>query len=370
MTVCHASRGGVFIALYDEETLQLYLKEGLYATLMRPWTPQSSRQSKHFAALADFCTIRPGAEIFFFLKRKIYYGGRVESGLRESGVNHPKFILNGDASKWGIWGKTPLVWDESKRQRYKATSDSGHFLISTSDGDVRHQPYLIKFTPCAELVGRWIKSDELYWAVARKKTYPMPSNSMQGMSFCTLSPGEVNIALGLLRESKKAIDLDHDEGSACLTGTPFDQAEFKGVGLPKSLRDAFDHAFNENEIECFLLANPTLFSQFVPLASSDVLARQVPVCPFKSGGMDRTDIAIYSASDPRYEMTPRAIIEVKRNVDNGGGFKQLAKYLEWLAIVEGRDFARSVDALLVAPGLTPRAMPPFEWPNIRFAALE
>ena len=47
-------QGGLFIALYDEKSLKLYLQKGLYGFLMKPVFSQvSSSRSKHYAVLAD-----------------------------------------------------------------------------------------------------------------------------------------------------------------------------------------------------------------------------------------------------------------------------------------------------------------------------
>ena len=45
---------GVFITLYDEETLNLYLYKGIYGFLMKPVYEQVSSCSNHYKALADY----------------------------------------------------------------------------------------------------------------------------------------------------------------------------------------------------------------------------------------------------------------------------------------------------------------------------
>ena len=70
--------GGLFVALYDEESLKLYLDKGLYGFLMKPvMTPKPTAQSRYFAILADYACSREGTDVFFFLKRKIVYGGKI-----------------------------------------------------------------------------------------------------------------------------------------------------------------------------------------------------------------------------------------------------------------------------------------------------
>ena len=63
--------GGLFIALYDEDSLKLYLNKGLYGFLMPPIKESvPSSHSRHYAILADYACSREGAELFFFLKTK------------------------------------------------------------------------------------------------------------------------------------------------------------------------------------------------------------------------------------------------------------------------------------------------------------
>ena len=62
---------GVFIALYDQETLKLYLEKGIYGFLMSPENQESPR-SKHYNALADYSCLRKGQHVFFFLKGKSF----------------------------------------------------------------------------------------------------------------------------------------------------------------------------------------------------------------------------------------------------------------------------------------------------------
>lgn len=351
---------GAFIALYDEATLKLYLKHGAYATLLRDWTASSKKSSKHFAALCDYCTLRPGSEIFFFLKRKFVYGGIIPKTIG-SVASGAAFYLNGPDSKWSKDTGAPLLWNEAMRAHYSSTKPG--FFNVPGVGE-RFQPYLLRFQTDDELTGRWVWADELYWATAKQHMFPMPSNSMQGMSFCILSPVEVRLAKSLLTRDRKRISLEDVEGSVCETAHAPSLANDPFAALPDSLSDAYSRAFNENELEAFLLGNPKLLEPAVRLGEGDVLSRQVPLCPFKSGGMDRADIVVYS-NDERYAALPRAIIEVKLGEANANCYRQIARYLEWLAMVQSVEFARSVDAVLVAAKPHRRAKPPEEWPNIK-----
>ena len=69
--------GGLFITLYDENTLLLYLARGVYGQHMAPTYDKPSSHSAFYRTLADYSAARRGTHVFFFLKRKIYYGGQI-----------------------------------------------------------------------------------------------------------------------------------------------------------------------------------------------------------------------------------------------------------------------------------------------------
>jgi len=70
-------KSGIFIVLFDKDTLRLYLDKGIYGFLMPPVYEAVSSRSSHYRALGDYGCIRHGTHVFFFLKRKIIYGGQV-----------------------------------------------------------------------------------------------------------------------------------------------------------------------------------------------------------------------------------------------------------------------------------------------------
>ena len=179
--------GGLFVTLYDEKTLALYLKYNIYGFLMKP-TIQPSSRSMHYAALADYACTREGTHIFFFQKRKIIYGGTVRGNK-----NIASFYINGNNSPLGRKSHAALFWDES--QRYISQGEPGIFKIREGN-ELKCQPYILQFNNVNELTSRCISSDDLYFELG-KYSYPLPSNTIQGMGFCTLTPGETEVAIGL-----------------------------------------------------------------------------------------------------------------------------------------------------------------------------
>lgn len=99
--------GGLFIALYDEDSLKLYLDKGVYGFLMTPvLTNKPSARSRHRNILADYACIRQRIKVFSFLKRKIICIGRIY-GNKNSGSFLYERLYNSP--------KTDTTTDESPR---------------------------------------------------------------------------------------------------------------------------------------------------------------------------------------------------------------------------------------------------------------
>lgn len=321
--------GGLFITLYDEKTLSLYLKYGIYGFLMPPiLTLKPSPHSRHYHALADYACSRKGTHVFFFLKRKIIYGGTVKGN-----ANIASFYLNGKTSPLGRKANAELFWDESKR--YAPTDQEGIFEVR---GKKRSQPFILQFNKIEGLTGKQIPSDDLYFELG-KYPYPLPSNTIQGMSFCTLTPGEAQISLDLAKRSTKYFDAVCDENMI--------------IGASQTLFDSrlIDENSYQNEahLEFSLLADLEKIGHLLP-RDSYILCRQVPISPFKPFQMDRADICLYSLSTPIKNGTiPTVIIELKNKRSNYHDYEQMVRYLNWLSRITSKDDFQKILSIIVAP---------------------
>lgn len=324
--------GGLFIALYDEESLKLYLDKGVYGFLMKPvMTPKPSAQSRYYAILADYACSREGTDVFFFLKRKIVYGGKIY-GNKEIG----SFYLNGQTSPLGRKADADLFWDESIRKKYYATDSPGVFKL-TKDGGVKAQPFMFQFYQ-NENTGKYIVSDDLYFELG-KYPYPLPSNSMQGMGFCTLTPGEVKTLNELISKSENKIEFE---------GMGEINKQGKETVFNDGLVSLDEDLVNEAQLEFTILASLEPFAEF--LTDDYVLCRQVPISPFKPSDMDRADICLYSMNCPIKNGTiPNVVIELKKEKATKPAYDQVTRYLKWLeAITDDEDFDK-VSVYIIAP---------------------
>lgn len=324
--------GGLFVALYDEDSLKLYLNKGLYGFLMPPVVAgRPSSRSRHYNVLADYACSREGSAVFFFLKRRIVYGGKI-FGNKTIG----SFFLNGKTSPLGIRADADLFWDESVRKRYIPTETPGVFRIEKSGG-LKAQPFLFQFRQ-DEYTGKCISSDELYFELG-KYPYPLPSNSMQGMGFCTLTPGEVETLFALIKNSESRIDFQgYNEVEKSGEETVFDS----------ELVSVTDEMVNEAQLEFTILSSLKPFSDF--LNDEYVLCRQVPLSPFKPSDMDRADICLYSMTKPlRNGTVPNVIIELKRNKATIDAYNQVVRYLRWIENITVPDEFKEIRAYIIAP---------------------
>jgi len=329
---------GFFITLYDEDTLTLYLDKGIYGFLMPPVFREVDPRSKHYAALADYACTRQGAHILFFLERKIIYGGQV-IGSEEYGA----FYLNGPYSPMGRKAKAEVCWDESRRVLYEATERRGIFKVP--DIGERCQPYLIRFEDKIGLRGRTMQSDELYFELG-KYNYPLPSNSISGMGFCTLTPGEIDIALSLLKKSTTSVCVRSSE-RIDLEGAPVAFEPKYGIS---DLKDAFRNSLlvNEAHLEASILANPNLLPSELRPSHKATICRQVPVSPYKPFQMDRADICYYLEDSIADGTLPNVLIELKKNQADINAMRQVERYLKWVYLVLGEEASR-ISVYLLAP---------------------
>lgn len=327
--------GGLFIALYDEESLKLYLDKGVYGFLMPPvMTDRPSSRSRHYHILADYACSREGTDVFFFLKRKIVYGGKI-FGNRDSG----SFYLNGSTSPLGRAADADLFWDESVRAKYFETETPGVFRVERNGG-MKAQPFMFQFRQ-NENSGKYILSDDLYFELG-KYPYPLPSNSMQGMGFCTLTPGEVATLHTLIAQSNQTIAFE-GEGDVNKTG--------EGKLFSSELVSVNDNLVNEAQLEFTILSSIEPFADF--LQDDYVLCRQVPISPFKPSEMDRADICLYSLTNPIKNGTiPNVIIELKKDAGNKTAYLQVERYLRWVKNITTPEEYSRVKAYIIAPRIT------------------
>lgn len=256
------------------------------------------------------------------------------------------FYLNGPYSPMGRTAGAQLCWDESQRGRYEATKKPGTFVVP--EVGERCQPYLLRFEDKIGLKGKTILSDQLYFELG-KYSYPLPSNAIQRMGFCTLTPGETDTALSLLRK----------EPIGCIPTKSSEKLEiqeplvaFKPEYGISNLSEAFNNNqfVSEAHLEASILANPKIIPEELR-PDGATLCRQVPVSPFKPSQMDRADICYFSENRIRDGTIPNVLIELKKERAGKDAIQQVEKYLKWLYLILN-DEASEISIYLLAPSLS------------------
>jgi len=324
---------GLFIMINDEKSLELCLKYGVYGFYMAPFFENQPAPRNHYGVLADYACCNSKTHIFFFTKREIIYGGIVDSEGENS-----SFYLNGNTSPIGRKANAPLFWDES--HRYEQI-EPGVFQMETQRGISKmSQPFILKFKPYSNLSNRKISSDSLYFELGRKHGYPLPSNAIQGLGCCTLTPEETKIALELLEKSEDFFCGDFSE-----------EIEIGSMQIPftNEFLDSKKY-INESHLEFSLLADFDRIKNIVGKQNSYVRGRQVPICPFKPMQFDRADIVLYDLNNPINNGTiPNVIIELKHEKGNYKAYEQVVKYLKWLEQVTSEEDFLKIESIIIAP---------------------
>lgn len=325
---------GLFILLFDEKSLSRCLKYGIYGFFMPPvFESQPTSQSRHYAILADYACCHDETHIFFFHKRKVTYGGIIKSDTHNSA-----FYLNGPTSPLGRKANAPLFWDESGI--YPSTDKEGVFIIDEKE---KSMPFILKFETDDNISGKQISVDSLYFELG-EYGYPLPSNAIQNLGCCTLTPRETEILLKLLEESDDFFSPHMIEDM---------KIGEKQTAFTKELLD-LENYINESELEFSLIADFNLIKSFLD-GDSYVVCRQVPICPIKPMNYDRADIVLYNLDKPIKNNTiPNIVIELKKDKVSFSGYKQVVRYFKWLKkITPPEDFV-NIRGILIAPSFSKR----------------
>ena len=310
---------GLFITLYNNETLNLYLDKGVYGVLREPILKKVGSRSRHYAALADFACEREGNHVFFFEERRVIYGGQIIGSKK-----HGSYYINGPYSPEGRSIKAPISWDESNRAKYKPTDKPGIFEVPTQNGlEKRCQPYLIRFHDKLGIKGKSIISDDLYSELSFYP-YPLPSNSIRGMSYCTLTPGETDILIDLLKKD-----------SEDFFKVPIDTIDFKEEPIlfnPSLGISKLTEATSKLHFEASVLSNPDLLPPELR-PNNAAICRKVPITPHKPFQEDRADICYFTDEPIKDGTIPNTVIEFEWKKADESKILKIVRYIKWLSKV-------------------------------------
>jgi len=325
---------GLFITLSDNDTLNLYLEKGVYGELRPPVFGEVDSRSMHYAALSDAACAREGTHVFFFVERQIVYGGQILGS-----ENYGSYFFNGPYSPMGRRVNADIYWDESSRGRYEATEQQGIFKDRTNGSrEDKCQPYIIRYSDELGLSGNSIESDVLYTELSFLP-FPVPSNSIQRMSFCTLTPGETDMLIELLQTSSENV-----------RATPRDDINVVGDPMlfnPEMGISHLSQATSKYHHDASIFSNPSLLPRELR-PNGAIICRKIPITPFKPYQMDRADMCYFTDEAIENGYIPNKVIELEWKKAGDKKLLKIVRYKKWLRRLIPEQY-RDISFYLFAP---------------------
>ncbi|MHC9540284.1 MAG: hypothetical protein AB9903_12270 [Vulcanimicrobiota bacterium] len=312
--------GGYLMGLDSIDSLSLYAKNGIYATKISP-PSNGAWKTHHEATFADYITMQPGDNIYFFIKRKIYgIGELVAVGTDCKYLNHPKAINTEEFSYSDI--ESLLLWDEgdvSKNQPWICLfKPSPHFFMRGIDMDdmLSSNPQAFRILPAFWKVS-FIKFDndenQAFRSALLKLNEQVISDPTPGM----------NIYEARWQKQHKAVLAKVKKTNYCLNPKHF-----------------LDHCAEDRLLRHEMAIELAILFQLSSedhrtidiFGKWDYLSHQVVASPFKPVDyMDRMDIFGYSFITG-YEPTKARflIVEIKKGEARAEDIEQLMNYVDWV----------------------------------------
>lgn len=309
---------GYIFSLDSIDSLNLYTTNGVYATRLS--APLRSWMAHHEGTFADYATMRPGDNIYFFIQRRIYGIGRlINIGSDCKFFNFPEA---GNAQPFLYTEvKERLLWDEgdvSTNQRCVCTfePDPHFFRLGVDMDDV------LSSNPDAFRMLRvfwklsFIKFDDeenqAFRDIILKRNQGVLSTSRQGNGVFEFEPSRTQFTRRLSAEYA----FEHGM-SAVLSGS----AVGDRIRHEMAIEAGVVHQLSiEDDDTCDVFGN------------WDYLSHQVVASPFKPiDYMDKMDLFGYSYV-PGFKPTKSRFLvcEIKRDAARLEDINQLLRYVDWV----------------------------------------
>jgi hypothetical protein len=340
---------GYVINLGARESLELYMRKGAYGTIINRPTRDLWPHAREMT-LADYLAIRPGALVFFFLRREIYGVGRVvgfDVGKEEVAAlaNYP-----GASFPYASPPQNPqdYLWRENGEE---------------------NQRWVIFFEPYPYFFKVGLDMDEVL--ASDVKGVVRSLRVFEGVTFIQMENDEVQVILDLLLRHNKDF-LDGRGGPELVFGSQAAQthARIREYDLSQYRIDLDGligkYANQDGSIRHEALVHAWLARALAQRQEQairvfgdwDYVTNQYPASPYKPvQWMDKIDIFGYIVKTITEEATPTVvrykIIEVKKGrVRSSNEINQLIKYVDWIAHTRAGGDYGLVDAYLVAHDYT------------------
>lgn len=311
---------GYIFSLDQIESLQLYAQRGVYATKLSP-PRYSSWNTHHEGTFADYATMRPGDNVYFFIKRKVYgIGTLVRIGDDCKYFNYPKAGLPHEYEHGQL--RSQLLWDESVEsvnQRCLCLFKPDPYLFTQGidmDDVLASHPSAFKMLRAFWKLS-FIKFDDeenqAFRDVILKRNERALADPVDGENVFEFQPSHEDIA-NVLSSGNYEIERGFaDILRAAANGTVLRHEMAVEAGLLQLLSSADAHTIN-------------LFGKW------DYLSHQVIASPFKPiDYMDKMDLFGYAYITDHKPTKARFLVgEIKKDSARQEDVDQLLKYVDWV----------------------------------------
>ena len=317
---------GYLFTFSETDSLKRCIEQGVYSTYMNPkWSMQTS------ATFADFATMKPGDNVYFFSKRKVFGIGEIVE------IEPGKPFL--DNFKGASRGESPESSTELLTEYASATENQA--AMPQADGKKRIQRWIIAFKPAPYFFSEGVDMDDLL------ASNPFDFRSLRVFwkrSFIKFDEAE-NTAFktALLRANRKCLHLQspnlmlpsHYDKNISKLRSRNDLAEFQPDYYARlsSKRNENGSLGSEMDLEAgilFQLAQEEK-SATDAFGSWDYLSHQVHASPMKAVDyMDRMDIFGYSLFPNSTIINRYCVAELKKGTVTSKDLPQLMKYVDWI----------------------------------------
>ena len=328
---------GYIFSLDSLESLKLYLDHGVYATKLS--TPNNLWLIHHEATFADYATMKPGDNVYFFIQRKIYGLGKLIN-LASQDCKFSNFPEACIPKKRRYLKDNNLLWDEgghSIDQRWLCTFEPDpSFFINGIDMDdvLASNPDAFRMLRAFWKVS-FIKFDE-----EENQAFRDVLLKYNQLALASPKIGEnVFVNDNGVMHGKIANKLNEDDYR--LKISPFLDSCHEG-----------DYIRHEMAIEAAILYQLTNMHEptINVFGKWDYLSHQVIASPFKPiDYMDKMDIFGYAyVAGHKPTKSKYLIAEIKKDSASVEDVEQILKYVDWVKDEYCHNDYSMIEAFLVA----------------------
>ncbi|MCD6226347.1 MAG: hypothetical protein J7J93_00940 [Candidatus Aenigmarchaeota archaeon] len=330
---------GYIMNLDNLESLKTYIYNGVYSTKISPPSKDKWRKEQE-ATFADYVTMKPGDNIYFFIKRKIYGIGELVA------INNDcKFLNYPDANKPRKYDynelKNDLLWDE------------GEYSVN--------QRWVCIFKPNPYFFKKGIDMDDFLSSNPSK--FRM-LRAFWKVSFIKIDDEE-NQAFKdvLLRNNQETLATPNKEDIF-----PSNYSRYHSKIKEKINQNINNYNFKIKDILLFCSKGSEIKHEMALevailfqltnkhentvniFGNWDYLSHQVIASPFKPiDYMDKMDIFGYSFISGHFPTISKfLVIEIKKDTANEENIEQLLKYVDWVKEEYSYGDYSMINAYLVA----------------------